>query len=330
MVWFNVDLIFPPPSTSLFKPLLMQSTDSLSTDPLQMLHGTIARIEGAYAPATIRAYFADFAAFITFCDLNNQSALPANAVITAEFIRHISASGRSSASIRRAVVAISAVHLLNRFTDPTKDPEVRIAMKRMHRTLGRSANQAYGIRHDLLNLLLANVGDSIRGLRDGALLQLAYDTLCRRSELVTLRMDDVVVAHHGDGMHYSILLRKSKVDQEARGRYLPLRAKTMFAVEQWISAAKLSEGPILRSIDRGDNIGCTLGTGQINRIYKKLARQAGLSSDLITRISGHSFRVGAAQDLLASGASMPTIMQRGGWSKSDTVMRYLEQFRSLE
>lgn len=104
----------------------------------------------------------------------------------------------------------------------------------------------------------------------------------------------------------------------------------MFAIEQWTNAAKLSEGPILRSIDRGENIGSTLGSGQINRIYKRIARQAGLSSNLITRISGYSFRVGAAQDLLASGASMPTIIQRGGWSKSDTVMRYLEQFRSLE
>jgi site-specific recombinase XerD len=321
MDWFSVDLIFPPPSASLFKPLLMQATDSLPSDALILLHCTIARIEGAYAPATIRAYFADFAAFIAFCDVNNQSALPANAVIIAEFICHISACGRSSASIRRAVVAISAVHLLNRFTDPTKDPEVRIAMKRMHRTLGRSANQAYGIRHDLLNLLLANVGDSIRGLRDGALLQLAYDTLCRRSELVTLRMDDVVVAHHGEGMRYSILLRKSKVDQQGRGRYLPLRAQTMLVIEQWTHAAKLSEGPILRSIDRGENIGSTLGSGQINRIYKRIARQAKLDPELIARISGHSFRVGAAQDLLATGASMPAIMQRGGWSKADTVMR---------
>jgi integrase len=103
----------------------------------------------------------------------------------------------------------------------------------------------------------------------------------------------------------------------------------MFAIEQWINAAKFSEGPILRSIDRGEKIGSTLGSGQINRIYKQLARQAGLDSDLIARISGHSFRVGAAQDLLETGASMPTIMQRGGWSKSDTVMRYLEQFRAI-
>ena len=82
-------------------------------------------------------------------------------------------------------------------------------MKCMYRILGRSANQAYGIRHDLLNLLLANLEDSIGGLRNAALLQLAYDTLCRRSELVALRNDDVVVAPHGDGMRHSILLRKS-------------------------------------------------------------------------------------------------------------------------
>ena len=51
---------------------------------------------------------------------------------------------------------------------------------------------------------------------------------------------------------------------------------------------------------------------------------AGLNESEIQSISGHSMRVGAAQDLLNSGVSMPIIMQRGRWSKTDTVMRYLE------
>ena len=67
-----------------------------------------------------------------------------------------------------------------------------------------------------------------------------------------------------------------------------------------------------------------IGVGQINRIYKKIARKAGLDESGIKSISGHSLRVGAAQDLLNSGASMPIIMQRGRWSKTDTVMRYVE------
>jgi hypothetical protein len=35
-------------------------------------------------------------------------------------------------------------------------------------------------------------------------------------------------------------------------------------------------------------------------------------------------RVGAAQDLMKSGMSLPIIMNRGRWSKTDTAMRYSE------
>ena len=41
-------------------------------------------------------------------------------------------------------------------------------------------------------------------------------------------------------------------------------------------------------------------------------------------ISSHSIRIGAAQDLLLTGKSFPEIMNRGRWSKIDTVMRYAE------
>ena len=33
--------------------------------------------------------------------------------------------------------------------------------------------------------------------------------------------------------------------------------------------------------------------------------------------------VGAAQDLLKNGASMPVIMNKGGWSKTDAMMKSL-------
>jgi len=41
------------------------------------------------------------------------------------------------------------------------------------------------------------------------------------------------------------------------------------------------------------------------------------------QISGHSKRIGAAQDLLDSGTSIEQIMAKVGWSKVDTVMRYV-------
>ena len=139
---------------------------------------------------------------------------------------------------------------------------------------------------------------------------------------VNLRIDDVVAAPHGNGVHtVSCFARARKINRRAIDGYPYL---AMFAIEHWMKVAKLSEGPILRGIDRSENIGNTLSSGQINQIYKRLARQVNLEANLIARISGYSFRIGAAQDLLASGASMPAIMQRGGWSKADTVMHHLE------
>lgn len=97
-----------------------------------------------------------------------------------------------------------------------------------------------------------------------------------------------------------------------------------------MNVAKIKDGLILRGVNRNGAVTESLCNGQIGRIYKLLARQSKLDPGLIARISEHSFRVGAAQDLLASGASMPTIMHRGRWTKSDTVMRYLEQLRAIE
>jgi len=73
-----------------------------------------------------------------------------------------------------------------------------------------------------------------------------------------------------------------------------------------------------------------LSPSQINRIYKRIANNSKAGRVIIKQISGHSMRVGAAQDLLLSGASLPMIMQRGRWSKTDTVMRYLENTHGLE
>ena len=102
----------------------------------------------------------------------------------------------------------------------------------------------------------------------------------------------------------------------------------IFQIQKGILQCRL-DGGILQyhmiGINRGGGIArSSLNSGQINRIYKKIARKAGLNESAIEGISSHSMRVGAAQDLLNSGASMPITMQRGRWPKTDTVMRYLE------
>jgi len=66
---------------------------------------------------------------------------------------------------------------------------------------------------------MAAAGPDMKGLRDRALLALAYDTLCRRSELVALSVADIEAGNEGDA---TVLVARSKTDQEGMGmvRYI--------------------------------------------------------------------------------------------------------------
>jgi site-specific recombinase XerD len=290
----------------------------------KLLQETIAKIDGAYAPSTIRAYRVDFQDLIKFCGERNEQALPVQPQLAADYIRKLTDAGRSSASIRRAIAGIATIHKLNRFLDPTKDPDVILEMRRMHRKLGRASNQAQGVTVDLLNQMLLATEENVRGLRDRALLLIAYDTLCRRSELTALRIEDIKMSIQ-DGLEcMSILLRRSKTDQDSSGRILQISADARLALKKWMEALGQVEGPLFRGVDRGLKITKHLGSGQINRIFKRLAQSAYIDPKLIRNISGHSMRVGHAQDLVSAGASLPILMSRGRWTKTDTVMRYVE------
>ena len=287
------------------------------------LQATIKKIDGAYAPATIRAYKSNFENFIKYCDENHISALPASSEIVASYIKKLSSHLKSS-SIKIAVASIAALHNLNSLNDPTQHPDVKIEMRRMYRTLGRYAKQAYGIHKDLLNKMLVATDNSLQGIRDKAILQIAYDSLCRRSELVSLEFDDALIEEKS----IKLKLRKSKTDPHATGRWLYLSVNAQEALRSWINKSKINSGKLFRAIGPNKKIKEHLSSAQIGRIYKKLATNALIDPDIIKDISGHSMRVGAAQDLMASGASLPIIMNRGRWSKTDTVMRYIECSKS--
>ncbi|MEA9598519.1 site-specific integrase [Polynucleobacter sp. AP-Sanab-80-C2] len=293
-------------------------------DALQILTNTVQKIEGAYAPSTIRAYKSSFERFIQFCEENKVSALAADPEDVALYISKLTASGLKSSSIRIIVASISSIHKLNLLDDPTQHPTVKIELRRMHRTLGRYSQQAFGITAPILEKMLEATTNNLRGTRDRALLLLAYDSMCRRSELVSLKVTDIHLQELDNKGQMKIRLRKSKTDQELQGRWIQPSERSADAITAWINQAKVDNGYLFRGINNAIDITCELKCSQINRIYKRLAKDANLPKEVIDHISGHSMRVGAAQDLLKSGASMPMIMNKGRWTKTDTVMRYLE------
>jgi integrase len=191
----------------------------------------------------------------------------------------------------------------------------------MHRKIGRAQEQATPLTKTLLNQLLNNCDNSIMGIRNQVLLRLGYETMRRRSELCAFRFEDIDCAPNGKPI---IRLNFSKSDQYGAGKVLPISEELLNLLEKWNEIVG-DEGYILRSINKHGHIGNSLHPASISTILKTL--QEGLKSGTNQQpLSGHSFRVGAALDLLEQGESLEKIMLRGGWQTDSTAIKYLRNF----
>lgn len=63
----------------------------------------------------------------------------------------------------------------------------------------------------------------------------------------------------------------------------------------------IGDGRLFRSLRSGRPPGAKLDASQISRIFKTMARRAGLPEQVVAGLSGPSARVGAAQGMIASG-----------------------------
>jgi site-specific recombinase XerD len=109
----------------------------LNYTTIKYLEKLWAHIDGAYAPNTIRAYGADMAEFINYCNKHAHCALPANPLDISKFLLATMPQGVKSATIRREVASISAVHHLSNLADPTKPPEVKLCIRKINRLVGQ-------------------------------------------------------------------------------------------------------------------------------------------------------------------------------------------------
>ena len=280
----------------------------------------IARLEGAYSENTLRSYRADFAVFEQWCRQAACSALPASPETVAAFVAH-DAVKSSPSTLRRRLAGIRKVHRLLRLENPVEDEEVLIAMRRALRTKPRRQKQARGLTRDLRDKLLAACPDSLLGLRNRALIAVGYDTLCRRAELVSLRLEDLAPLENGA---MSILVRRAKNDPFGDGRYGYLTPPTVEILNAWLDVASIKKDWLFRKV-MGDRVGSNaLHPYTVNRVIKGAADAAGLDPHIVQGLSGHSMRVGAAQDLMADGVGLLPIMQAGGWKSMNVIGRYVE------
>ena len=302
------------------EPLSSPSTTRAGRDERDPFEACARAAGGALSANSERAMRSDLAIYAAWCTERAVPALPARAETIAAFVDSM-AKVRAPATVRRYVASIAAAHRAIGAGKTARSETVRRALQRMHRRKGRRQAQAKGLTGALRERLLEAPGDGLIDARNRALLALAYDTLLRRGELVALQVTDIVEEMDGSA---TVLVRRSKADPEGRGATVYLARDSMALVREWLARSGVRHGPVFRSLCRGA-LGEGLDASQVPRIFKAMAERAGLPEEVVSRISGHSTRVGAAQDMVAGGIAMAAIQQAGRWKTPAMVNRYGER-----
>ena len=281
---------------------------------------TLQLLEGAYAPNTLKSYYADANAFVDWCNEKNIEPFPLTSASTREYIEAM-ATDYSYASIRRRLSCLRRINKLLGHEDHTHTEEVYLTIRRLKRSKCLDQQQAVGINHALLVKMIDAQPATLAGIRNKAMLSMGYDFLARRSELVALRTSDLEFTKDGalKGM-----IRKSKTDQYGRGRLVFGSERSAKLLMAWFRKKPKEIEAVFCAINHGKCLDRTICDRNVNEIIKKSVvkvKQCERPSDL--EVSGHSLRVGAAQDLLIRGNDLAAIMRAGGWSNAETVSRYL-------
>jgi integrase len=290
--------------------------------PIASLADWSSIAKGAFAANTVRAWKADWEIFTEFCRRVGAQSMPAVAMTVREYVFECLSNCKKPATIRRYVSTVGRAHRAAGVGDPTATEMVKLALKEMGRTVPARQRQARGLVWSEISQFLQFDVRNLRDNRDRALVAVAYDTMCRREELVNLRIEDISDSGDGSGI---VLIRRSKTDTAGEGATTYVSTSTMRLVREWLESSRRKSGTLFARVIGNSAVGDVLTPQIVTAVLRKVGRWIGLPKQEWERISGHSCRVGAAQDLLALNMDLPSVMQAGRWRDTRMPMRYGEK-----
>lgn len=297
--------------------------DPLSRDAYPLTESDVVNLAGLLdhevARNTVRSYRSQWRSFLAWAIRRGVPALPAEpAHVAAYLAERIEDLGHKPATLRAAAAAIGFVHRAAGRDNPCARPEVTRTLRSATRKAGRAQKQAKGLTADALaairstaceprpgrggRLESAETAES-RGRLDIAAISIMRDAMLRVSEAASLTWMDLETEPDGTGR---LLIRRSKTDPEGSGVVAFVSGPTMEALGLIRGGAPTSASMF------------GLRPNQISKRIKRAAQAAGLGDGF----SGHSPRVGMAQDLVRAGIELPGLMTAGRWRTPAMPARY--------
>ncbi|WP_245921006.1 site-specific integrase [Melghirimyces profundicolus] len=274
------------------------------------------------ASNTAKSYRGDWKDFTAWCEARALSPLPAEPQTVALYLADL-AERRKTSTLQRRLSAISQAHQSAGYDSPTNAHLVRTVWAGIRRAKGMYQEGKAPILVEDLRQIAETLPDTLTGKRDRALLLVGFAGGFRRSELVSVDVGDVQTVPRGIVIH----LRRSKTDPEGRGEKVGLPRGTrpgtcpVRAMEDWLRAAEITEGPVFRPINRHGRVrNRRLTDRSVALIVKKAVAAIGLDPK---EFSGHSLRAGIATSAAMAGKDERAIMKQTRHKSAQMVRRYI-------
>lgn len=295
---------------------------------------TVARINDGVAANTRLAYSRIRTEYLGWCDAHGRTAIPATGETLAEYVSALADAGKGTASLEQSIAAVRTLHRLAGHKGSPDTNRARLVVRSHRRERaedGQRARQAPPVLIDSLRAMVDVTTADTAGLRDRLVLVLGLALMGRRSELTGLRLSDITET--ADGL--LVLIRMSKTDQEAHGIEVaippgqhadtdPVRLMRAWRAE--LATHGITDGPVLRSINRHGHVGAGMAPAAVNALVRRLAVRAKLAN--ADSYTAHSLRAGGATVAYRHGAGVSSIAQHGRWAPNSPVV--LSYIRSVD
>ena len=225
-------------------------------------------------------------------------------------------------TVSHRLAVLAKWHRINSWENPCEASALKTLLREARKAQSRqgvNVRKKTAIVLEPLQALLATCNDGVRGIRDRALLLLAWSGGGRRrSEVVGLQVSDV---RRLDADTWLYDLGATKTDTGGVRREKPLRGPAAAALAAWLAAAPATAGPLFRRLYKGGKVGTQgLSADQVARIVQRRAKLAGLDGDW----AAHSLRSGFVTEAGRQGVPLGEVMAMTEHRSVNTVMGYFQ------
>ena len=294
----------------------------LSIEHSELVKKTIAYESASLSPNTLRSYKSMCKKFQAWCEMNNQSFLPTSAETISLYLSSLGETV-SFSTLDSMLAAIEAAHEKAGFTikgDHSLYRRVRKGIRRTHKE-NQSIKQAPAMTVLDLKGVCCKFGKNLKDYRDKALLAVTFFGAFRRSEVVSLDVENIEFTEKG----MVIFLLQSKTSDKKQNIYISFAKDKdicpVSSLKEWIEKAEIKEGAVFRSLLKGNKISNRLSGHAVSEIIKL---------HFGNEYSGHSARRGLVTASAEKGTPIHVIKKHSRHKSADMVLRYIDDSRGFD